>query len=272
MHTIDDVGWKPKVKLITDFDIIFSLDHEVTILCDSESFKINPNEAFLACPGQSVYIQPEPDVKTRTGVTVLHFAAQNFYKKSFSDVMEIFRNYPFGPKHRLYLSNKLKIKNKDVKNILTTMFNELKFRRYGYKETVNHHLIGLLFELHRAVVEEIIYGKVEYNYTISNSYTRKIINYLHTNYANEIHGEHISKHLEISYDYCNLVFKRITGFTIMNYLNNIRIARAKELLKTTSLTVNEISAIVGIKDPHYFSKKFKALEGKSPSRYKKERL
>lgn len=267
IHSIDNVEWKPKVKLLTDFDIIFAQDHKVGLLCDSQNYTINQNEAFLAYPGQSVYIYP--DVYPRTGVTVLHFSVQRYCKKNLNEVMEIFKNQPSGPKHRIYLSTHLKLRNDLVHATLRTMFNELKYRRFGYEEMLNLCLHGLLYELHRTCAEDIVYGNVEYNYRINNIYATKIIDFLHNNYMNEITATDITEHLEISYDYSNVVFKRITGFTIMNYLNNIRIARAKELIKSTSLSIQEISNIVGIKDPHYFSKKFKALEGVSPSQYKR---
>ena len=270
IHTIDNIEWRPKIKLINDFDMIFTKNNKVHLLCDTESYTLNSNEVFFAWPGQSVYICP--DAHPKTGVTVLHFSAQTYSKKPLNEIIEVLKENSSSPKNHIYLSKHIKLKYDYVHTILQTIFDELKYQRFGYEEKLNICLHELLYELYRSCAEDIIYGNVKYNYTATNRYTRTIMNYLHSNYMNKISEKDIKKQLNISYDYSNLVFKRITGFTIMNYLNNIRIARAKDLINTTSLNIYEIAGIVGFKDPHYFSKKFKALEGVSPSMYKTEHI
>jgi DNA-binding response OmpR family regulator len=63
--------------------------------------------------------------------------------------------------------------------------------------------------------------------------------------------------------------KGITGYAPNEYLRIVRVKKAAELLMTTDLNVSEVSYQVGINDPLYFSKKFKAQFGKSPSDYRK---
>lgn len=64
--------------------------------------------------------------------------------------------------------------------------------------------------------------------------------------------------------------KGITGHSPNEYLRIIRMKKAAELLATTNLNVSEVSYKVGINDPFYFSKCFKAQFGKSPSQFQKE--
>ncbi len=63
--------------------------------------------------------------------------------------------------------------------------------------------------------------------------------------------------------------KGITGHSPNEYLRIIRMKKAAELLTSTNLNVSEVSYKVGINDPFYFSKCFKAQFGKSPSQYQK---
>ena len=63
--------------------------------------------------------------------------------------------------------------------------------------------------------------------------------------------------------------KGITGHSPNEYLRIIRMKKAAELLATTGLNVSEVSYKVGINDPFYFSKCFKAQFGKSPSQFQK---
>jgi AraC-like DNA-binding protein len=66
-------------------------------------------------------------------------------------------------------------------------------------------------------------------------------------------------------------FKQRHLATLGQYVLLKRIDRAKSLLETTTLTVNEIGASVGIGDPQYFNKQFRKVAGLSPSRYREAR-
>lgn len=64
--------------------------------------------------------------------------------------------------------------------------------------------------------------------------------------------------------------KGVTGFAPKEYLRVMRMKKAAELLLTTDMTITEIAYKVGISDPAYFNKCFKAQFGKAPSVYQKE--
>jgi AraC-like DNA-binding protein len=59
--------------------------------------------------------------------------------------------------------------------------------------------------------------------------------------------------------------KNLTGYSTSNYINFVRLNKAKELLETSEMTVAEISYKVGFGDPKYFSRKFAELFGYPPS-------
>lgn len=63
--------------------------------------------------------------------------------------------------------------------------------------------------------------------------------------------------------------KKLTGKTPNDYIKMLRMERALELLKDDTLTVAQVSYEVGIEDPYYFSKSFKAFYGISPTQYRK---
>jgi AraC family transcriptional regulator of arabinose operon len=60
-------------------------------------------------------------------------------------------------------------------------------------------------------------------------------------------------------------FKDVAGIPPRRYLIQERIARARELLATTRLSVKEIAAQLGYDDPHYFSRCFRKLTGRTPT-------
>jgi len=64
--------------------------------------------------------------------------------------------------------------------------------------------------------------------------------------------------------------KRLTGYSLHDCIKRLRITRAVTLLKTTEMTVNEISVATGFAYPRYFSSVFKELTGSTPTQFRKE--
>lgn len=75
-------------------------------------------------------------------------------------------------------------------------------------------------------------------------------------------------YLYLSSSYFSKIFKDGTGQTFKEYLTGVRMKRAKELLKNTSLKTYEIADQVGYADPHYFSHSFKQNVGVTPKEYR----
>ena len=67
------------------------------------------------------------------------------------------------------------------------------------------------------------------------------------------------------------VFSQEMGVTFTEYLTNLRIAKAKELLRATKLRSSEISSEIGYSDRHYFSYLFKKNTGMTPSEYREKK-
>ena len=73
--------------------------------------------------------------------------------------------------------------------------------------------------------------------------------------------------LEISRSSLNRKMRDILHTTANNYIRDIRIAKAEELLRTSSLQINEICYKVGFQTPSYFIKCFRKKYGQSPNEY-----
>ncbi len=74
--------------------------------------------------------------------------------------------------------------------------------------------------------------------------------------------------LGITKTYLSAVFRRETGLTFSGYVRRQRLSVAADLLKTTDMTVDEISAYCGIADPNYFSRMFRKEYGMSATNYR----
>ena len=79
----------------------------------------------------------------------------------------------------------------------------------------------------------------------------------------------IVREVNLSAAYCGELFMKCEGVTIHEFINNLRINHAKDLLAEGEMSISEIAAASGFTDVFYFSKKFKALTGLSPNQYRK---
>jgi AraC-like DNA-binding protein len=107
------------------------------------------------------------------------------------------------------------------------------------------------------------------------SYSRKyavkrIISYLSENYENKISLDQIAQNMYLSPVYISKIFKEETGDSPINYLINIRLEKAREILVNGERnSVKNIANLVGYEDVYHFSKLFKKHFGISPLYYKK---
>jgi two-component system response regulator YesN len=80
----------------------------------------------------------------------------------------------------------------------------------------------------------------------------------------------IASQVNLSSSHFSMVFSQETCQTFKEYLTTTRINKAKELLRSSSLSSNDISYQVGFNDPHYFSYVFKKNTGFSPTEYRSQ--
>lgn len=97
----------------------------------------------------------------------------------------------------------------------------------------------------------------------------EIKQYLDENYAGRITLDALAKRFFINKCYLSRLFKDKYGFTINKYILFKRITKAKQYLRFSSKTVDEIADSIGMNDANYFSRMFRKVEGISPSEYRK---
>ena len=95
-------------------------------------------------------------------------------------------------------------------------------------------------------------------------------NYMDEHYIEKITLDDLEAQFFINKYYLLKIFKETYGVTISNYLISRRITRAKQLLRFTQMTIDEVGCAVGMDGAGYFSRMFKKSEGISPKEYRKQ--
>ena len=137
---------------------------------------------------------------------------------------------------------------------------------YLLKPWKEEKLTGLISEAISSIKEiSSDDGKSE---NLQDSQKSIIKKYIKENYKRDISAGDVAGILGYSDVYFSKIFKQLFDDTFINYLTNLRIEKAKVLLKDVSFNIKEVGASVGYTDSNYFTKVFKRAVGMSPSEYR----
>jgi len=102
----------------------------------------------------------------------------------------------------------------------------------------------------------------------SQTLVSKAMEYIETNYANNISLNTVANHVHLSPAYLSRIFNKKTGSGLTEYLTQVRIKKAKQQLLMSTSTIDQIAAATGFNSSSYFSAIFKKNEGITPSEYR----
>lgn len=103
----------------------------------------------------------------------------------------------------------------------------------------------------------------------SQSLFKDIVNYLQTNYKEEISVDELANEFNMSSGSLSRYFKKCCGMTIVEYINQYRITQSMELLRNTDKDISEISAEIGFNYVSYYNRVFQKLMHMTPRQYRK---
>lgn len=97
----------------------------------------------------------------------------------------------------------------------------------------------------------------------------EIERYLHAHYAQDLSIRQVAKAMHYSEPYFSKLFSRCFHRNFVNYLTDIRMQAAREMLGGSMVNIREVSAAVGFADANYFAKVFRKAFGISPTEYRR---
>ena len=98
----------------------------------------------------------------------------------------------------------------------------------------------------------------------------RIKDYINAHISGDTSLSSLADNFHFSQEYLLRVFKKEEGVTILQYINELKLARAKELLADQKLQIKEIAQMLGFSDTGYFNYFFRSKTGLSPRTYRKE--
>lgn len=176
------------------------------------------------------------------------------------DVERLLDYYQFSKGQNLFYTGS----SQDYAYIFGQMIRELQLRRTNFKDLLSLNIRTLLLMINRHLTESKTAGSQVLDEI------EKSIHYFNENYNKPIVIEdYAERHLMTP---CWFIqnFKQLTKTTPMQYIVNLRLTNAMNMLENKNYNIAQISSAVGYDNPLYFSRLFKKHTGLSPSEYRKK--
>lgn len=173
----------------------------------------------------------------------------HFYGNSSIEIAENLFNAALGP----IIENVSQVEPL-IKDVLKKSENVNPTHEIIVSKTINDILTELLLSV----------------FSQENDRIRFVCDYISKNYNKNLSTNFLAEISYFSRSYLSVVFKRVTGLTLHDYLLNCRINAAKKLLIDTNMSISEIAEAVGASDNSSFIRIFKKREGKTPLQYRKD--
>jgi AraC-like DNA-binding protein len=150
--------------------------------------------------------------------------------------------------------------NINISDIFGNIYNV--YRQISSKETLDD-IESFFIEFYREIIKYTSDCKVN-----DTKHIDRILDYINNNYRNEIDFEQMAENIGISYSYIRKIVKEVTGKSLLDYVNILRINEAKRLIRQTNMTITEIASNLGYNNIQSFSRFFKKYEGITPGEFR----
>jgi len=128
--------------------------------------------------------------------------------------------------------------------------------------------ISSMIEIFSEAAQRVTSRINRYNTRSIKQIIKKAMAYIQEHYQEQLTLNDIASHVYVSPSYVSRMFSRELNKNFVEYINEVRIEKAKELLRDVRYKTYEIADRVGIQDARYFSRLFKKHTGMTPTEYR----
>lgn len=257
------------------FQMCYVLKGKIKHLIGESSQILTRGDVFCVAPeiGHSVYKVDNREVQFIQWEFMPSFIDENFTVPSGkTDVLNFAYIQAFLLSQSSYCPKLIlcEITKSIIENLVSSMLNEYICKKEGYKLCLKADLIKILVLLSR---------EYKYAYQNDNKFNKLLINYkdcifkaiqfINENYMTDINLTLVCEHALMSQAYFSFLFKQLTNMTFVQYLTDLRIGKAMDLLRKTENIITDIAIQVGYNDISHFNKVFKKTVGVPPTIYRK---
>ena len=250
-HNLEYIFTPAKGRVINEYQLLYIAEGRGTLTTASAGrYSISEGDIFLIFPGEWHTYSPNPETGWKEywigfkGINIDSRVSAGFFSKH-SPIYKVGYNDTLISlfKEAIQVAKK---QEKHFQQLLAGIVN---------------YMLGLAFS-------------IDSNKKLKNSMNLELVNraraFMQENIETNIEMPEIADHLIISYSSFRHIFKQYTGIAPSQYYLNLKIQRAKDMLKSSSASIKEISYILHFDTPEYFTKLFKKKTGLTPSQFREQ--
>ncbi len=185
----------------------------------------------------------------------------------FFDACE--EKYIYPVFHNMIIFKNLIPCNSQFQSYISKIMEEYNNKEKGFELAIKALLYNMIVFLLRNNVEKVLSARESLIRENNFEKINNILQYIDENYMDEIKIADISQKMGISKFYLCKLFKKMTGKTITEYVNYVRVREAVALIRETDISITDVALTVGFNDANYFSRIFHSFTNNSPSEIRK---
>ena len=250
-HNLEYIFTPEKGRVINEYQLLYIAEGRGTLTTASAGkYSISEGDIFLIFPGEWHTYSPNPETGWKEywigfkGINIDSRVSAGFFSKH-------------SPIYKVGYNDTLISLFKEA--IQVAMKQEKHFQQL--LAGIVNYMLGLAFS-------------IDSNKKLKNSMNQELVNrartFMQENIETNIEMPEIADHLIISYSSFRHIFKQYTGIAPSQYYLNLKIQRAKDMLKSSTASIKEISYILHFDTPEYFTKLFKKKTGLTPSQFREQ--
>lgn len=258
-------------RIYKDLYMHWHKEMEIIYVITGKIFIRSNDKTVEGSTGDFIFIEPEAVHYIKSGNEPLNFKSLVFDLQILNGSEEDFcQNKVSLPliSHQMKISDKIKKGDINYEEIKSSFFelNECwQKKKYFYQLEAKH----LMFRFFYQILSGGHFSQISLESTKLTAAVKDSITYIQNHFNCELTTGIISKYVHYNEYYFMREFKKYTGKTIVEYITEYRLGKAKKLLRQSELTIEEIAFQVGFSSTSYFSHKFREMFFITPSDFRK---
>jgi len=261
-------------RVIFDYELIYIKRGKATIVIEDTPYITQPGDLFIIRPKQEHSITPFPG----EALVQPHIHFDLEYSPDAAEVpisYDPLENIPDSAMHYFrkdildsFVSpfpSLIRLRNPSIIELM--LVDIISASKSSDNNIAELNMKSLFLRLFYHLILELTFQPERLD--VRRACLPQILVYLEHNMNRQVTLDELTNTFHISKSYLMNIFREAHNSTPIQYHQNLRIARAKYLLRFTDMSITEVSAQLGFEDIHTFSRVFKRLENISPSEFKK---
>lgn len=271
-HFISTGSWIHLDRVIDDsFEIIVGIKGTLYIAQDNERYEVNAGDVILLLPGHRHYGYKYTEEDEEVTYFWFHFGVIDNYKiigdNEFLTDVNALKNNPYfqSLENYAYIPIFSHIDDTSRVSVLCRQLLDFSNTDYYTRSIIDYLMTTLVFEISHQTVDNFARNRTN---SRDNLLFANMIGWIKIHLNSNISLNDVALKFNFNKNYLAKLFKQKMGVTINEYINSLRMDKAKELLTQTELSIKEIAYSVGFEDEKYFMRIFKKSELVTAKQYR----